>query len=239
VSAPPRPAIHPGAVYQLRVPADRLPAELRLRALEWAMLFALDGRHTVAQVAARLELSGPQAVSCLRGLLAAELVTERRLELGEYLEAVALSGDHEPRTFAQLLTTAPLRPGRAHAPGSTPAMPSTAADAAPVPRPARPRGAPPAFRPLIQEETPMRPENALSLQAVMRFIRGRAGDETAGQLAVYRAFLRVDPALLQRHGITTLRFEEDRVVRDPELVGRIVESVESTLGVRCPPDVFV
>lgn len=80
---------------------------------------------------------------------------------------------------------------------------------------------------------------ALSLKALMSFIRKRSPDETAGQLDVYRAFLRVDPELLKRHGITTLRFEDDRVVRDAELQERILSSVESTLGVRCPPDVFV
>jgi hypothetical protein len=79
----------------------------------------------------------------------------------------------------------------------------------------------------------------LSLRALLTFIRSRAADETAGQLDVYRAFLRVDPDLLKQHGITTLRFEDDRVVHDAELQRRIVHSVESTLGVRCPAEVFV
>lgn len=83
------------------------------------------------------------------------------------------------------------------------------------------------------------PSRGLSLRALMRFIVDRAADVDAGQLDVYRSFIRLDPKLLRQHGITTLRFEDDRVVRDPELLGEIVSSVEQTLGVRCPPDVFV
>ena len=79
----------------------------------------------------------------------------------------------------------------------------------------------------------------LSLRALMGYIIRETGETDAGQLNVYRAFLRVDPQLLRRNGITTLRFEDDRVVSDPELQRAILGSVEQTLGRRCPPEVFV
>jgi hypothetical protein len=261
---PPPPVILPAAVYQPRLAPAALPRDLRLRSAEWGVLFALTGRHSVAQVAARLGLSRAQAAEAVRGLLAANLVVERRLDLVEYLRAAATTGDPQPRTFAELLSGAPLRPAAepvAAPPERPAAVPAPAAarsatrTAAPVATArvaaavdGRAPASPPPFRPLALENpammstSPPQPspgERALSLRALMRFIRGRATDETAGQLDVYRAFLLVDPELLKQHGITTLRFEDDRVVRDPELQGRILAGVEAALGVRCPEDVFV
>ena len=66
-----------------------------------------------------------------------------------------------------------------------------------------------------------------------------ANGSEAGQLDVYRAFVRVPPQLLQRNGITTLRFEDDRLVSDPDLQQAILTSVQHVLGRPCPPDVFV
>ena len=264
MSAPPRsPAIHPAAVYRPRFTPELLPADLRLRGTEWAVLFALTGRHTVAQVAGQLQLAPGQAAAAFGSLIVAELVVEQRLSLPEYLRGVATTGDPEPKSFAQLLRTAPLRPaaspvvvatgpaGVASPPPSesggtgravvTPAPPTAAALPARAAAATRNLAPPPAFKPLPLEDPAMAPSapRALSLKALMTFIRSRSADETAGQLDVYRAFLRVDPELLKRHGITTLRFEDDRVIRDAELQQRILGSVESTLGVRCPPEVFV
>lgn len=79
----------------------------------------------------------------------------------------------------------------------------------------------------------------LSLRALMQFILDRAPDLNAGQLDVYRVFIRVDTKLLKRNGITTLRFEEDRLIGDPELQDAITSSLERTLGLNAPRDVFV
>lgn len=235
-------AILPSAVYQPRYAPSALPADLRLRSIEWGVLFALTGRHSVAQVAAGLELPPAQARQAFRALLAANLIVERPLALPEYLRAAATTGDPQPKTFAELLRAAPLRPS-ARPVAAPPPKGATARPAA-VPatsRTSKPPAPPPPFRPLTLEEPamPATDERSLSLKALMRFIRGRAQDETAGQLDVYRAFLLVDPELLKRNGITTLRFEDDKVVSDAELQRHILESVEATLGIRCPPDVFV
>lgn len=81
--------------------------------------------------------------------------------------------------------------------------------------------------------------NALSLKALMQFILGKASDVQTGQLDIYRVFIRINTKLLQRNGITTLRFEEDRLIEDPELQSAIATSVEKALGMTCPPEVFV
>jgi len=53
------------------------------------------------------------------------------------------------------------------------------------------------------------------------------------------AFVRVNPQLLRGNGITTLRFEEDRLLTDPDLQQALLASVEHVVGRSCPPEVFV
>ncbi|MCG8456433.1 MAG: hypothetical protein MI919_09135 [Holophagales bacterium] len=95
---------------------------------------------------------------------------------------------------------------------------------------------------LVSQEPPVpaaRPMKRLSLEAVMRFIMNQAADLQAGQLDVYRVFIRVNTKLLRRNGITTLRFEDDHLVSDPELQDAITLSLERTLGLRCPEACFL
>lgn len=102
---------------------------------------------------------------------------------------------------------------------------------------------PPAFLPL--EPLPPPPPVAaagrsqLSLKALMQHILAKAGDQQAGQLDIYRVFIRINTKLLQRNGISTLRFQDDRLIEDPELQSAIAASVEKALGFTCPPEVFV
>lgn len=102
---------------------------------------------------------------------------------------------------------------------------------------------PPAFLPL--EPLPPPPPVAaagrsqLSLKALMQHILAKAGDQQAGQLDIYRVFIRINTKLLQRNGISTLRFQDDRLIEDPELQHAIAASVEKALGFTCPPEVFV
>ena len=79
----------------------------------------------------------------------------------------------------------------------------------------------------------------LSLRALMNLIERHAGGREAGQLDIYRVFVRVDTGLLKRNGIETLKFTEDRLVSDPELQQAIVRSVKKTLGFDCPETVWI
>lgn len=79
----------------------------------------------------------------------------------------------------------------------------------------------------------------LSLRALMNLIEKQAGSREAGQLDIYRVFVRVDTVLLRRSGIETLRFTEDHLISDPELEQAIIRSVKKTLGLDCPETIWV
>lgn len=224
--------IPPAAVYELAVAVDRLPADLRLRSLEWGVLFAVTGRHTVTQIGSHLGLAPEERDAAFARLLESGLLAERPLSAGEYLRAAA-TVDGEPRTLAGFL--------RAGLAGPV-VEPILEPPAAPMDDPAPATG----FDlggfeplPLPEEETAMQIPPALSLRAVMRFVAEQSGDADAGQLDIYRAFVRVNPQLLRRNGITTLRFEEDRLLTDPDLQKALLASVEHVVGRSCPPEVFV
>jgi hypothetical protein len=95
--------------------------------------------------------------------------------------------------------------------------------------------------PIVNAPTPASASSRkrLSLKNVIEFILTRADDVNAGQLDVYRVFIRVNTRLLKRNGVHSLRFEEDRLITDAELQDAILNSVERTLGIPCPPAVFV
>lgn len=229
--------VPPAAVYEPAVAADRLPADLRLRSLEWGVFFAVTGRHTVAQIGRHLGLEPAQRDGAFARLVELGLLTERPLSAGEYLRAAATLNGEEV-TLAGFLRAGLAGPvlEPIHVSITEPIEPAVESDAAP-------------FEPLAlpDEEilmtipdlpTPTVPP-ALSLRAVMRFVSEQSRDADAGQLDIYRAFVRVSPQLLRRNGITTLRFEEDRLLTDPDLQEALLASVEHVIGRSCPPEVFV
>jgi hypothetical protein len=234
--------IPPAAVYELAVAVDHLPADLRLRSLEWGVLFATTGRHTVTQIGRHLGLAPAERDAAFARLLELDLLAERPLSAGEYLRAAA-AVDGEEVTLAGF-----LRAGLAG-----PVLePIAEPDDEPVPEPAKVPASDldlSGFEPLalpeeeILMEIPDLPTltvpPVLSLRAVMRFVTEQSGDADAGQLDIYRAFVRVSPQLLRRNGITTLRFEEDRLLTDPDLQEALLASVEHVVGRSCPPEVFV
>ncbi len=221
------------AVFELALAVDRLPADLRLRSLEWGVFFAVTGRHTVAQIGEHLCLRPADRDEAFARLVELGLLAERPLSAGEYLRA-ASTVNGEPRTLSGFLTAGlagpPFQPVASAA--TDPSADLAISDFEPLPLP--------------EQEIVMTPDlpiptlpPPLSLQAVMRFVVDQAPDADAGQLDVYRAFVRLDPQLLKRNGITTLRFEEDRLLTDPDLKSALLKSVEQVVGRSCPPDVFV
>ena len=224
--------IPPAAVYEVAVAVDRLPADLRLRSLEWGVFFAITGRHTVAQIGGHLGLAPAERDAAFARLLALGLLVERPLSAAEYLRAAA-TVDGEPRTLASFLSAGLAGPG--DEPVTDAGHDSGPALSAPDSESFEPLALPEEEE--ITVRTPAPPP--LSLRAVMRFITEQSGDADAGQLDVYRAFVRVNPQLLRRNDITTLRFEDDRLVSDPDLQQAILASVQHVIGRPCPPDVFV
>ncbi|MDX1997803.1 MAG: hypothetical protein SF066_08780 [Thermoanaerobaculia bacterium] len=88
---------------------------------------------------------------------------------------------------------------------------------------------------------PVRPlprRRRLRLRALLDFLAEGAASAEDGQMNAYRLFIRLDPDVLRRSGIKTLRFEEDRHIDEPELVAQIVAAVEAVFGRPCPDRVF-
>ena len=396
------PVVRPGAVYELARPLVHLPADLKLRNVDWGLLCAVTGKHTVTQIGDHFGLPPKERDDAFARLAATGLIVEREVTFDEYLSAVATIRDDQPKTLAQFLrsgaalgpsatsgavgkkpeaaaqrpdeaapaarsrpprpaTTAKLQPSApashdasldepvtravpilgpvdfeplAGPPNTATTSPTSAATArrseprpakappantqpansqpansqpttsqptttqpaetrsaaapartgpgvlgagtlqtAPatahrLPTAARPSKTRPATtqqatarqaatrqttaqRATTQQASPqqaeLRPASAqathnnrrLSLQALMHFIINRAPDPTAGQLDIYRVFIRVDTQMLKRNGITTLRFSEDHLIDDPDLQQAIASSVRKTIGAPCPSEVFV
>lgn len=224
------------AVFERAVAVDRLPADLRLHSLDWGILFAVTGRHTVAQIGNGLGAAPAERDAAFARLVDLGLLAERPLSAGEYLRAAASVGG-EPRTLGGFLTAglgglldepAVLAPETFSVAASD--LDLSLGEFEPLPLPE------PEIAMLMPDPRPSPP---VSLRAVMRFVVDQARDADAGQLDVYRAFVRLDPQLLKRNGITTLRFEEDRLLTDPDLKSALLESVEQVVGRSCPPEVFV
>jgi hypothetical protein len=248
--------VPPAAVYGLALAVDQLPADLRLHSLEWGVLFAVTGRHTVAQIGSHLGLAPAVRDGAFARLLELGLLAERPLSAGEYLRAAA-TVDGDPVNLAGFLRAGlagpPINPETdpVTEPGTEPGTGIDTPPAAPPPEPAAPASDLDldGFEPLAlpEEEIDMAIPDlpipaappVLSLRAVMRFVSEQSGDADAGQLDIYRAFVRVNPQLLRRNGITTLRFEEDRLLTDLDLQQALLSSVEHVVGRSCPPEVFV
>jgi hypothetical protein len=218
------PAIFPETVYRRTGDPQQLPNELRLIALEWALYFAIDGTQTAAELGRQFRAETPARDAAIARLLGLRLIEEQPLSAKEYVRALAAAGDREEKTLREFLMGAGPR-----------------AIAAPaIPRPP----APLEFKRLPtpyerKENRPMPRPRKLSLRALMNLIEANSGGREAGQLDIYRVFVRIDTSLLKKNGIETLRFAEDRFVSDPELEQAIVRSVKKTLGLDCPDTLWV
>ncbi|HEX7831495.1 MAG TPA: hypothetical protein VF787_17700 [Thermoanaerobaculia bacterium] len=258
-------SILPESVFRRARPAHELPDDLRLTALEWALYFAATGVVTAAELGRQFRVEPAERDAALVRLLKLQLIEEQPLAAADYVRALAAAGNQEEKTLREFLLGTFQTPTQAIAKlsaepappnvrpltalpnrqvNSTPAFPSVAPRPTIVPPPPG-RVAPRlAFTPLPspndrKENRVMTASRKLSLRALMNLIETQAGSREAGQLDIYRVFVRVDTLLLKRSGIETLRFTEDRLVSDPELEQAIVRSVKKTLGVDCPESLWV
>lgn len=199
------------SIFRLVTPVAALPEDLRLGAIEWSLLLATSGRHTVAQLGAAFGLLPDLRDAAFARLVARGLIVERELSHREFAVARATVDPDEPRTLAAFLAS-----DLDFVPLAGPTLEEEALATAPAPAIRR-----------------------LSLRNLIASLTAGAASREDGELNVYRTFLRVDPRKLERHGIRTLLFEDDRLVDDPELQGEILAAAEATLGRPCPADVFV
>ena len=246
----------PHSVYRRAREPRELPGALRLRALEWAFYFAITGKQTAAELARQMRAETADSTEALSRLINLGLIAEQELDAAEYVRALAAAGDREEKTLHEFLMgaahSAPApadaasvetlripRPRLLDVPDVTTPFPRTTLRPGKTPQPAF------GFKPLPRpdddrkENQRMSASRRLSLRALMNVIERQAPSTEAGQLDVYRVFVRVDTLLLKRNGIETLRFTEDRLVSDPELEEALVRSLKKTLGLDCPESVWV
>jgi hypothetical protein len=223
----------PQTVYRRSKEPRDLPDGLRLRTLEWALYFAVTGKNTAAELGRQMRVDGAERDEALAKLVSLALIEEQELDATEYVRALAASGDREEKTLREfLIGAAPQRIESEPSPRHALRAVRTAAPAfgfKPLPSPQDQK----------KENRAMSVSRSLSLRALMNLIERQAGSREAGQLDIYRVFVRIDTPLLKRNGIETLRFAEDRLISDPELEQALVRSVKKTLGLDCPENVWV
>ena len=202
-------------IYEQAAAPSTLPDTLRLTPGEWSAYFLCSPRRSGGEIARLLGWDDGRCERVFNKLLSDGLVREAACTLAELGAARAFDRPADP--------AAPI--------GLTAYLTGTAQTAA---TPSIPAGTPaPAFRPL-----PPPPARPMSLRAVIDYILGLHTDKTTGQLAVYRVFMGIDTRLLRRNGITSLRFQEDRLIEDPELRRAIERRLESELHTRPPGTLF-
>ncbi len=221
---------------------------LRLLPAEWGLLRAADGRRCALELAADLRLDPPETTAALATLEQRGLVRQSPVTLENYVriaaavrgfagEPIALStflaghGDQPPHPEATEPVVPPAQVPSRHESRGEP-LPAFGAR---VPRPANA----PAFRPLAPALSQQKGPRSLSIGALIRSITNRYGDPTSGQLAVYRVFMGIPTTLLRREGIHTLRFDEERFVKDPELIDSLQTAVKKNIGSDIPEEIYV
>jgi hypothetical protein len=203
-------------VFQNTWPLQQLPATLKLSNLEWRFLICADGKMPVDYIQRRLGLTEQERDYVLTRLCGSNLLTEVFLTLEEYAKLtvdLAAAESETLQTLPEYLKAAELA-----APAQDKSLP--------------------AFSPLPKPSPTVPTVRAMSLRSVIQFILNQNPDPTAGHLATYQVFMGINTQLLKRNGITSLRFQDDRFITDPELQTAISENVEKVLGKPCPEDVF-
>jgi hypothetical protein len=218
----------PSSVFERNFELHQLPATLRLRNLDWGVYFTIDGSKTSGEIQAHFRLDDPQRDEVFTRLLQMELIREKKLNLQEHIEATALHADSSDSRVKSLDEFIRTGSSGTSAPLFSVAAPDTSAQ----PKPGPPS---PMFTPL----PPPSQAKTMSLLSVIRFIQEQSRDKTAGQLAVYRVFMGVDTRLLKKNGIQSLRFQDDRLITDPELQQSIAENVSKALRKSLPQSAYV
>ncbi len=235
------------AIFRRTPSGDEPHAGLQLRALEWTVLFNVDDRRNVNEIASALRFETALVWEAVASLERMGLIEERAALLSEFLRSPAAldqSDPHAKRTLSEFLyrSDAPAGPPQT---GRNEAEPSPAEQLSETEmlqtQPAAPTRSPRhisiPFEPL--ESPSEMKQRAVSLLNLMQYIMSQSRDQTSGQLAVYRVFMGINTNLLRRNGITSLRFTEDRVVDDPELLDALEASLQRALGLPFPESAFV
>jgi hypothetical protein len=224
-----------GTEIYKRTPAyEREIASIRLHAPQWKLLLAFDGQRSLAEVALSVDVAFIDALPLTDKFLGHGWIEEQPITLDQYLKRTGA-------TSASAIGSAVMPAVVLHEPKpETEAPPAVLASAvmeetaqsfqATSPAPAPPPLTPPPLSP---------PRGPMRIKAVVDHIISQVGNNSLGQLVVYRVFLRVPPQLLQAEDIASVHLVNDSsVVKTEPLKEAIAHSVMEVLKRPLPDSVF-
>jgi hypothetical protein len=237
-------------------------ASIRLHVPEWKLLLAYDGQRTLAEVALSVEMTFAEALPLAEKFRGSGWIEEQPITLDQYLKRTgALSAGptgsaitppvvlHEPKpetaapsalpASAVMEETASAFPTPPAAPPIPPAVSIPAPPAVTTPPPII---APAPITPPTATPPPLTPKpgkGPMIIGAVVNHIVSQVGNNSLGQLVVYRIFLRVPPQLLQDEDIASVHLVNDEsVVRTDALQQAIMGATMEVLKRPLPDSVF-
>ena len=249
-------------IYKRTPGFDQDASTIRLHAPQWKVLLAFDGQRSLAEVALSQEVSFAEALPLTEKFLEEGWIEEQPITLDQYLKR---TGAADVSTIGAAITPAIVlheaRPVEEAPPAPPPSTPAPPAAQQPTPkgpppplptRPATPVAAsspsPAAPRSPVVKPTPApvppppsapKGKGPMRLKAVVDFIVSQVGNNSLGQLMVYRIFLRVSPQLLQEEDIASVHLVNDpSVVQNEQLQSGIEEATMEVLKRPLPESVY-
>jgi hypothetical protein len=199
-------------VLQASAKAQEKVIEIKLRRIEWAFFYSLNGEKALVGLAAQLGLSSSEIFKIAEHLLQLGLVEEAPISISTYLSTHGLSDTSaetvDVRTYLAEGTAA-QRPVSLDLDWGNSA-------------------------PLVQAASALK----MNLNAVIDFIK----ESTQKPIAVYTVFLKVPPALMQKNGISHLPMTKESVpilIEDKELQDAITSAIFDKLKCSLPKSVWV
>ena len=89
----------PNDVYQISPNFETYAHDLKLRTLEWRVLFAIDGYRTVREICKQLNLDEDQAREMFGKLSLLNLIQEEEISLADFLQRAPNTGEIPALTY--------------------------------------------------------------------------------------------------------------------------------------------
>lgn len=193
---------------------------LRMRRVEWALFYSLDGKKTLLDHAQRHRLKDDEIIQIGQFFVDQGLAIEAAISISSYLTSQGLADSSpEPIALQDYLTEAKSSPTVKSQPINDFVVVNLDLE--------EPRAATPAPAQI----------KGMDIKAVVGFIL----ESTKNPLAVYTIFLKIPPALLKKNGVKSLPINsksESIFVSDPDLQNSIVDAVLDKIGLTLPSYVW-
>jgi hypothetical protein len=222
------------AVFCTTENCDELVRGIRMKNLAWSVLFAINGKRTLFDLARMFRITGERLEEIVRRLEAQGLIEESDISFEEYtVNQGRGAAASEESSLDEFLTNAA---------GSDSSPVESSAPA--VPRPREPIVLPTpqvqvSLPPIPMRTTPIVQKRGLHLKSLIAFIISQAPTRTEGQIAVYRVFLRVPSDLMRRNGIVSLSLVDNAsIIEDPELLRSVEAAVLASVKKAIPSEAY-